>query len=123
MVNTKKLGEINMVHTIFIIPLLITFVGFLMYKNPPKKINWLIGYRTIKSMKNEKIWKKANQYCGKLWIKFGIIMLLVSSLLFSLIYFKILPLTETIIATIIFIQVAILVLSISIVENKIKKYK
>ena len=58
MVNTKKLGEINMVHTIFIIPLLITFVGFLMYKNPPKKINWFLGYRTIKSMKNEKIWKK-----------------------------------------------------------------
>lgn len=107
-----------MVHTIFIIPILILFIGFLMYKKPPKKINWLIGYRTIKSMKNEKIWKKANQYCGKLWIKFGIIMLLVSSLLFSLIYFKILPLTETIIATIIFIQVAILVLTIFIVENK-----
>lgn len=112
-----------MAYTIFIIPLLITFVGFLMYKNPPKKINWFLGYRTIKSMKNEKIWKEANQYCGKLWIKFGIIMLLVSSLLFSFIYFKILPLNETIIVTIILSQVIILVLSISIVENKIKNYK
>lgn len=112
-----------MAYTIFIIPLLITFVGFLMYKNPPKKINWFLGYRTIKSMKNEKIWKKANQYCGKLWIKFGIIMLLISSLIFTLLHFKLIILSETIIAIIILSQVIILVLSISIVENKIKNYK
>ena len=112
-----------MVHTIFIIPLLITFVGFLMYKNPPKKINWFLGYRTIKSMKNEKIWKEANQYCGKLWIKLGIIMLLISSLIFTLLHFKLIILSETIIAIIILSQVIILVLSISIVENKIKNYK
>ena len=112
-----------MVHTIFIIPILTLLIGFLMYKNPPKKINYFLGYRTIKSMKNEKIWKEANQYCGKLWIKLGIIMLLISSLIFTLLHFKLIILSETIIAIIILSQVIILVLSISIVENKIKNYK
>ena len=108
-----------MEYTIFIIPLLIIFVGNWMLKKTPKKINWFIGYRTRKSMENEKNWKVANQYCGKLWIKVGIIMLLISSLLFALLYFKLLIVTETLIAIFILFQVAIIVLSIFVVENKI----
>lgn len=112
-----------MEYTIFIIPLLLVFIGFLMFKKPPKKINWSIGYRTRKSMVNEKVWKFANQYTGKLWIKIGIIMFIISLFLFGLLYFKLILLTETFLSILILLQVGIIVLSIFIVECKIKNYK
>ena len=83
-----------MVGVIFILPVIITVIGYIMNKFPPKKVNWFIGYRSRKSMKDELIWKIANQYCGKLWIRIGLIMLLVASLLSSLVYFKIIIFSE-----------------------------
>ncbi|MAZ73399.1 MAG: SdpI/YhfL protein family [Flavobacteriaceae bacterium] len=35
---------------------------YLFKKNPPKKINWLYGYRTRRSMANKKVWHAANKY-------------------------------------------------------------
>ena len=49
-----------MMYTVFLIPILIVVVGFLLFKFPPSKPNWFIGYRTNKSMKDEKAWKEAN---------------------------------------------------------------
>ena len=51
-----------MKYTIFLIPILISFVGAMMFKHPPKKINLIIGFRTKESMKDEKAWIFANQY-------------------------------------------------------------
>ncbi len=52
--------------------------GHFMYKNPPKKINSVIGYRSKMSRKNKDTWIFAHKYCGKLWVKMGAIMLLLS---------------------------------------------
>lgn len=93
-----------------------------MLKKTKKKINWFIGYRTRKSMKNKKMWKLAHQYCSKLWIYIGIITLFISIILYILFYLKILILTELIILIIIFSQVIIMALSIFIIENKLKKF-
>jgi len=49
-----------------------------MYKFPPKEINGLIGYRTAMSKKNKDTWAFAHDYCGRLWIKFGIVLLILS---------------------------------------------
>lgn len=49
-----------------------------MYKFPPKEINGLIGYRTAMSKKNKDTWAFAHEYCGRLWIKIGIILLILS---------------------------------------------
>lgn len=109
-----------MIYTIFIVPVIIIVTGYLMYKYPPKKINPFIGYRTKKSMSNELAWKKANQYCGKLWIYLGALMTIISLILSCL---KIITLTENIIVIITFIQIGIILIFIPVVENKIKNCK
>ena len=63
----------------FICNLLMPFImlvsGYWMYKNPPKEINGFLGYRTKMSKKNKDTWMFAHNYCGRLWMKSGIIML------------------------------------------------
>lgn len=64
----------------FIMNLLIPFTmigfGYLFLKKAPKKINAVFGYRTSMSMKNEDTWEFAHHYCGKLWYRWGILLLL-----------------------------------------------
>ncbi|MBP9988331.1 MAG: SdpI family protein, partial [Ruminococcus sp.] len=47
-------------------------------KKPPKKINGFIGYRTSLSTKNKETWSFAHNYCGRLWIKVGAVLLILS---------------------------------------------
>jgi uncharacterized membrane protein len=61
-----------------LIPLLMILCGRMMWKNPPKSINGIIGYRTSRSMKNMDTWKFAHDYCGRLWWKIGWVMLIPS---------------------------------------------
>ena len=77
-------------------------------------------------MKNEEIWEIANKYCGKLWIKIGLIMLVIVFGLSIFTYFKIITFSETFLTIIMFCEVIPLLLSGLKVENKIKnscKYK
>ena len=57
------------------IPAIMCIAGYMMYAHPPKQINGVIGYRTKMSSKNEDTWSFAHNYCGKLWIKSGIILM------------------------------------------------
>ena len=109
-----------MLYTLFIIPILIILIGYLMLQYPPKKINWFIGYRTRKSMSNEADWKLANQYCGKIWIITGLIMFIVTLILFVIFYLNVIRYTENMLAIFVLIQVGIITLPIFIVENKLK---
>ena len=59
-----------------IIPVLMIVLGRIMWKNPPKNINGVYGYRTTMSMKNMDTWKFAHEHSGKLWWKAGWIMLI-----------------------------------------------
>ena len=109
-----------MEYTIFLIPLLVIIIGLLMYKYPPQKPNWFVGYRSRKSMKNEKIWKEANQYCGKIWMLMGLIMVFVSILLFLLDLFSMVNFSEPLLSTLVLVQTAIIILPIFIVEKSIE---
>lgn len=109
------------IYVVYLIPLLIMVVGFFMFKYPPKKINWFVGYRTRKSMQNEKVWKESNKYCGKVWIKLGIVMLLLSFILILVLHLYNVILTETILAVIVLSQVAVLVIFCGIIEKNIRK--
>ncbi|MDM5340691.1 SdpI family protein [Fictibacillus enclensis] len=53
---------------------------FMKYK-PPAKINALYGYRTVRSMKNEVLWKEANAYSAILLILYGIAMAIIRILI------------------------------------------
>lgn len=59
-----------------LLPLIMIIAGYAMYKNPPKKINEVIGYRTARSTKNMETWKFAHNYCGHLWLKLGLILII-----------------------------------------------
>lgn len=58
----------------------ITMVGFGKYfsKSAPKEINEVFGYRTSMSMKTKDTWEFAHHYCGRLWLKIGCIILVLS---------------------------------------------
>ena len=60
---------------VLIIPMILIVGGRMMWKHCPKKINGIYGYRTARSMKNMDTWKFAHEYCGRLWWKMGLIML------------------------------------------------
>ena len=110
-----------MIYVMFIIPLMILVIGYLMNKFPPKKVNWFVGYRTRKSMSDENIWKVANKYCGKLWINIGFIMIIVVALLCALIYLDIIMFSETLLSIIVFCEIVPVILSGIFVEKKIRE--
>ncbi|EYE87243.1 membrane protein [Fervidicella metallireducens AeB] len=60
---------------VLLIPLTTVGLGKLFIKNPPKEINKVFGYRTSMSMKNKYTWEFAHKYCGELWVKLGLIMI------------------------------------------------
>ena len=57
------------------LPILMIIFGFIFKKNPPKSINWFYGYRTFRSMKDQKSWDYANKKMGEYWFKIGWIIL------------------------------------------------
>lgn len=61
-----------------LIPAAMIIIGYMMYKHPPKSINWWYGYRTKRSMKSMDTWKFAHDYCGRLWLKTGFVLLALS---------------------------------------------
>ena len=109
-----------MVYVIFLLPVIIILIGYLMNRYPPKKINWFVGYRTRKSMEDENVWKTANKYCGALWVKLGLIMFVISLILYILFHLKVIALSEEGFAIIVLCQILPIFLSGILVEKKIK---
>jgi len=82
---------------------------------PPKKINYLYGYRTKRSMKNQETWDEANKHSINLMIPIGII----TTLLQGIFYFTLGPKYAVAIATA--IMVVLLLITIPLTENHLKK--
>lgn len=57
-----------------LMPLIMIIGGYYMYKNPPKEINDVMGYRTKRAKKNKDTWTFAHDCCGRLWIKLGLVL-------------------------------------------------
>ena len=110
-----------MEYSILLIPLMIIVVGYLMVKFPPKKINYVVGYRTLKSMKNIDNWNFANKYCGKLLMITGFIMLLISFLILILDNLKIIVVSEIVLTIITLLQIIPIIIDAIMVEVKIRK--
>lgn len=58
----------------------VTMIGFgrRFKRKAPKEINYVFGYRTSASMKNQDTWEFAHHYCGRIWYVAGWIMLAVN---------------------------------------------
>jgi uncharacterized membrane protein len=61
-----------------LIPLAMIGFGSYFMKKAPKKINWIFGYRTPRSMKNKETWEFAHRYAGRIWFKTGWAVLLIA---------------------------------------------
>ncbi len=57
-----------------LVPIILIVCGFLLYKHPPKQRNGIIGYRTKMSRKSSETWLFAQRYCGRLWLKIGLLI-------------------------------------------------
>jgi uncharacterized membrane protein len=70
----------------FVVGLIFLIIGVFFYFFPPKKINYIYGYRTNTSMENQEKWDFSQKYSAVKMIQGGLIFLVVSSfgLLFPL---------------------------------------
>ena len=108
-----------MIHIIFLLPAIYFLVGLLMRIYPPKKINYFVGYRTSRSMKNKKNWDIANKYCAEILIKLGIFLFLVSLLIFILSILEMFVFTENMLLGVTLIETIAVFIPIFIVERKL----
>lgn len=58
-----------------LIPVTMILLGRQMLRRPPAKINRLVGYRTAMSMKDSDTWDFAHRHCGRLWLRWGLVLL------------------------------------------------
>ena len=104
-----------------LIPAIMIFAGYWMWKHCPPNITPMWGYRTKRSMKNIDTWKFAHDYAGRLWWKVGWI-LMIPTVLVQLLFMKSSTNKAGILSlVIIFVQMLILLLTIIPVENALKK--
>ena len=104
-----------------IMPIMI-FCGYLMKNHAPQEIGSSCGYRSKRSVKNMDTWIFANHYCGRLWIRLGLILLIPS----VLIHIPFLHSSEGVLAALCVIvesvQIGVMLGSIYFVEKALKKH-
>lgn len=98
-----------------LIPFIMIGLGTYFYKWGLQTINPIFGYRTNMSMKNKDTWHFAHHYCGKIWLIWGFMMLVVTVII---LFFDLLAPLKT---YFVLFQTAILVISIIPVELALKK--
>lgn len=54
-----------------LMPFSMLLFGRIFQKRPPKRINSVFGYRTVRSMKTCESWAFAHHHCGRIWYACG----------------------------------------------------
>ncbi len=104
---------------LFATGIIFIIAGFILYKIPPKNINFIYGYRSKQSMKNQEVWDFSQTYSAKLMIKLGLFYLLTS--LFGLVY---LPRIEiALMITFIILLLGVVFLFIKVEQKLKQKFK
>ena len=63
-----------MLAMVLLIPLSMLFLGRYFIRHSPTKINYVFGYRTRMSMKNQDTWQFAHRHFGKTWYVCGLVL-------------------------------------------------
>ena len=104
----------------FLIPsstgLIFVFVGFILFKWPPKRINSFYGYRTRSSMKSQERWTFSQLYSAKELMKLGVLLML--SGLLGLVYHPDINTAKMISAGLIILGIVILIIRVESAINK-----
>lgn len=98
------------------IPLMMIILGYLLYKRPPKFINYILGYRTRRSMSSQENWLYANKRMGQLWFKVGWVLLVLVLLTRLLLPFA----SETLVEINIYGGLILMIAPMFIVEKELK---
>ena len=61
----------------YLIHIIVFTAGLVLYVFPPRRVNWIYGYRTSASMKNDVIFKFANNFSSKLLMLFTVISFII----------------------------------------------
>ena len=64
-----------------LVPAVMVLFGWIFLRRPPKAVNSVYGYRTRRSMASPKAWDFAHRACGRLWLRWGMGMAVLSVLL------------------------------------------
>ncbi len=105
----------------FLVPLLMIVFGTIFLKKVPKSVNSFLGYRTSMSMLNKDTWEFAHVYCGKIWILFGSVGLILNliAVLCGLVFDR--NMIELVCVISIAIQCVMILVTIFLVEKKLEK--
>ena len=102
-------------------PAIMILFGAVFTKTAPKKINYIFGYRTDISMKNRDTWEFAHKYIGKLWFRFGLLLIPITVIPMLFVISK----TENIVGTVGlivgFINTIVLIVPIFFTEKALNK--
>ena len=106
-----------------IAPLIMWICGKWLQNDLCNERNQYIGYRTELSLKNDNTWKFANEYCGKLWIFSGKMLLLISLMIMILavMFCESNMMICWIVVILAIIQSVVMIFSIIQVENALKE--
>ncbi len=103
-----------------LIPTVMVVFGVVFMHKTPKKINTIFGYRTRRSMKDEKSWDYAHHYFGRLWAKWGSIIFFLSIIILINVSSKSVETISWIGFAIIMGQLIIMFTSILMTEKELK---
>lgn len=112
---------IFMLVMVLLVPLTMILFGNLFYYKPPKKINSIYGYRTKRSMKNSQTWEFAHEHCGWLWIRFGVVLFLISLTCMNRVRGTDIDMIGIWGGIIVTIQCVLMVLTIPLTERELRK--
>ena len=104
-----------------LIPLTMVGFGKRFMTKPPQTINAVFGYRTAMSMKNRDTWEFAHKYCGRLWFKWGLILLPLSAIPLIFVFNKGADIIGTVGGVVCAVQLVPLIGSIFPTEAALKK--
>lgn len=110
--------KIFMFIMLLLIPAVMVGFGAYFMRRAPKKINYVFGYRTARSMKNEDTWKFAHKLIGKIWLVCGTV-LLVGGVAFFFVFTSGKDENAASIASLVILGVQLLVLMCSIIPTEI----
>lgn len=102
-------------------PAIMIGFGILFQKKPPREINSVYGYRTRMSTKNMDTWIFAHAYCGRIWQRCGMALLIVSLVAMLLVMGKDEHVVSNVGGTLCFIQLLPLFGTVFYTERALKK--
>ena len=106
--------------TWLIVPVLQILCGWLMKNHCSTKPNFWLGYRSRRSMKNEKTWQFANRYAGVLYTKIGLATLVLPVILLLTLMHQSTHVIEVAGTVLLIVQVLMLIVPIFSVEKQLK---